>query len=206
MAASAAARSVTPAMISDGGAASIEVGSVAPIGTSSTATASATVEPGGDVLRPADVCPLSRDRLVEVLGHLVDERAFEVEALDRREVSQELAERGILRAGWLDADLGVERRRGRHVARRRSERRRARVEEEAAQGDADAEGQRPNDGDRGDAPGARRGRLADGRGHVRPPLGLRCSATGGRRQGTSNAGVAHGDDRLSTFRPRRRHR
>ena len=55
-----------------------------------------TVEPGRDVIGPADADPFGRQHLVDPLDHLRVEGLVEIDALDRREASEQLAQGGVL--------------------------------------------------------------------------------------------------------------
>ena len=101
MAAAAAVASVTPSRTTNGGTSGIghRVGRglhrlEREVGDRHRHVA---VEPRRDVGCPADPGALGEQHFVELLGHLRVQRPVEVDALDRREVSQDLAERRVLR-------------------------------------------------------------------------------------------------------------
>jgi hypothetical protein len=96
---------------------------------------------------------VARRLLVEHVGQLVVQRPREVDALDLGEPSEQLAQRRILRGRRLDAQLDVERRAGRHVARAAADLRAARLEQEAAGRDADGDREGADGTDDDDAPG-----------------------------------------------------
>ena len=80
-----------------------------------------TVEPRRDVLGPADRCALGAEHLVEPARPAARRAAGRGRALDRREAAKELAQRGVLRVGRLEAHLEVEGGIGRDVRGARAE-------------------------------------------------------------------------------------
>ena len=108
-------RSVTPTSTITGRAAAMDRSgrASASIGSSVTADGDVPVEPRRDVLGQLRSTPLVAEHLVDDLDELVVERLIEVDALDRRESSEQLTQGGVLLRRRLDAQLDVERRIGR---------------------------------------------------------------------------------------------
>ena len=123
------------------------------------------VEPGRDVIGPADADPFGRQHLVDPLDHLRVEGLVEVDALDRREASEQLAKGGVLRRRRLEPHLDEERRVGRNVGSAGANGSRTRVQQEASGCDADPDGEDAHGTDDGDSPGGRPGGGSNGGGH-----------------------------------------
>ena len=111
------------------------------------------VEPGGDVGGPADFGVVVGQHLFDVIAELVIQRRVELQALDRREAPEHLAQGRILLGGRIQSQLNVERSRGRDVRGASADRIGAAGEEEAAGRGTHADGQDGDDADDGLAPG-----------------------------------------------------
>ena len=145
MPASAAAASVTPSRKTVGGTSGTAIGStgicIADAGRSVTATATCPSNQGIDVVGPADAGALGGEHLVDPLHHLRVEGLSEVDALDRRESPEQLAQRRVLIGRWLEPQLDVEGRVGGDVGGAGANGSRARVQQEASGCEADPDGE-----------------------------------------------------------------
>ena len=137
------------------------------------------VEPRRHVGCPADPGALGGQHLVDLLGHLRVQRPIEVDALDRRKVSQDVTEGLVLGLGRLEAHLEVERGVGRNVGGAGADSGGAGRQQEAAGGDPDPDGEDANEADDGDPPRGDSGGGTDGGGHgAVTPLEIRRSVAG----------------------------
>ena len=143
--------------------------------------------------------PSATQHLVDLLGHLRVQRPVEVDALDRRKVSQDVTERLVLGLGRLEAHLEVERRVGRNVGGPGADRGSAGRQQEAAGGDPDPDGEGANEADDGDPPRGDPGGGTDGGGHgAVTPLEIRRSVVAGQAPAYDRSGRRAPDDRIST--------
>ena len=124
-----------------------------------------TVEPGRDVIGPADADPFGRQHLVDPLDHLRVEGLVEIDALDRREASEQLAQGCVLLRRRLEPHLDEERRVGGNVGSAGANGSRTRVQQEASGRDADRDGKDAHGADDGDSPGGRSVSGSNGGGH-----------------------------------------